>query len=162
MALAEFQKTIKSQTSRFDKFIDGNYTALTDEEIYGMHIFRTKARCMNYHFGKNLTDESFHNIGLTYYKREYEDLGLYAITKNPDDTGKFKTPSLRDLMITRPWMHNGLFDTLEGIVNIYNSGMQMNSPTPEQKIADPMHSVTDSLLKPLNLSKVEKKLWYPT
>lgn len=51
-AIAEFQKTIKSQPSRFDQFIDGKYNALSDEEIYGMHIFRTKARCMNCHNGK--------------------------------------------------------------------------------------------------------------
>ena len=138
-ALASFQKTIKSQPSSFDKFIDGKYDALTDQEIVGMHIFRTKARCMNCHFGKNLTDESFHNIGLTYYKREYEDLGRYQITKLPEDVGKFKTPSLRDLLLTRPWMHNGLFDNLEGVVNLYNSGMHMIDPTTDQKKEDPLY-----------------------
>lgn len=155
-ALAEFQKTIKSQPSRFDQFIDGNYKALSDKEIYGMHIFRTKARCMNCHNGQDLTDESFHNIGLTYYKREYEDLGLYNVTKKPEDVGKFRTPQLRDLNLTRPWMHNGLFDQLEGIVNIYNSGMHMIDPKPEQKQKDPNYPVTDSLLQPLKLSKEEK------
>lgn len=156
-ALASFQKSIKSQPSRFDKFIDGDYNALTEEEIYGMHLFRTKARCMNCHSGKHLTDESFHNIGLTYYKREYEDLGRYVITKLPGDVGRFKTPSLRDLLLTRPWMHNGLFDNLEGIVNIYNSGMHMIDPKPEQKEKDSLYPYTDELLKPLNLSKEEKK-----
>lgn len=156
-AIADFQKTIKSQPSRFDKFLEGKYSSLTDEEIYGMHIFRTKARCMNCHNGKYLTDESFHNIGLTYYKREYEDLGLYNVTKNPDDAGKFKTPQLRDLMLTRPWMHNGLFDDLEGVVNVYNSGMHMIDPKPEQKQQDPLYPVTDPLLQPLKLTKEEKK-----
>lgn len=156
-ALASFQKSIKSQPSRFDKFIDGNYEALNDQEIYGMHLFRTKARCMNCHSGKQLTDESFHNIGLTYYKREYQDLGKYEITKQPADVGRFKTPSLRDLLLTRPWMHNGLFDDLEGIVNIYNSGMHMIDPKPEQREKDPLYPYTDSLLKPLNLTKEEKK-----
>lgn len=156
-ALATFQRTIKSQPSRVDKFIDGNHKALNDQEIYGMHIFRTKGRCMNCHHGQDLTDDDFHNIGLTYYKRQYEDLGRFAITNNPDDVGKFKTPSLRDLLNTRPWMHNGLFDDLEGIVNLYNSGMHMIDPTPEQKLADPLYPVTDSLLKPLELTKDEKK-----
>lgn len=156
-ALAAFQRSIKSQPSSFDKFIDGKYDALTDQEIYGMHIFRTKARCMNCHSGKNLTDEEFHNIGLTYYKREYQDLGQFDITKNPNDIGKFKTPSLRDLLLTRPWMHNGLFDNLEGIVNLYNSGMHMIDPTNEQKKQDPNYPYTDELLKPLNLTKDEKK-----
>lgn len=156
-ALASFQITIKNQPSRFDKFIDGAHDALTEQEIYGMHIFRTKARCMNCHSGKNLTDESFHNIGLTYYKRKYEDLGRYEITKLPEDVGKFKTPGLRDLLITRPWMHNGLFDNLEGVVNMYNSGMHMIDPTEEQKKADGLYPVTDELLKPLNLTPEEKK-----
>ncbi|WP_295229347.1 cytochrome c peroxidase [uncultured Chryseobacterium sp.] len=156
-AIADFQKTIKSQPSRFDRFMEGKYNALSDEEIYGMHIFRTKARCMNCHYGQYLTDESFHNIGLTYYKRKYEDLGLYNITKNPEDAGKFKTPQLRDLMLTQPWMHNGLFNELEGIINIYNSGMHQIDPAPEVKKNDPLYPVTDPLLRPLHLTPDEKK-----
>lgn len=154
-ALATFQRTLQSQPSKLDKFIKGDYKAMTDQEIYGMHLFRTKARCMNCHYGKNLTDESFHNIGLTYYKREYEDLGLYHITNNPDDVGKFKTPSLRDLMYTAPWMHNGLMDDLHGVVNLYNSGMQMINPSPEEKKADPKFPVTDQRMKPLQLNNQE-------
>lgn len=154
-AIATFQRTIKSQPSRFDKFLKGEYQYLTDQEIYGMHLFRTKARCINCHNGKYFTDESFHNIGLTYYKREYQDLGRYLFTRNPDDVGKFKTPSLRDLLVTKPWMHNGLMDDLEGIVNLYNSGMHMIDPSPEEKAADPLFPITDSLMKPLSLNENE-------
>lgn len=154
-ALAVFQKTIRSQPSRLDKFIKGDHKALSDKEIYGMHLFRTKARCMNCHNGKNLTDESFHNIGLTYYKREYEDLGLYHITKKAGDAGKFKTPSLRDLEYTAPWMHNGLMNDLHGVVSLYNSGMQMINPSPGEKKADPNFPVTDPLMKPLKLNEQE-------
>jgi cytochrome c peroxidase len=154
-ALASFQRTLTSRRSRFDEFLDGRHTALTDQELKGMHLFRTKARCMNCHNGQFLTDNSFHNIGLTYYKRKYEDLGRYMVTKNPDDVGKFRTPSLRDVMNTDPWMHNGLFDNIIGLLNIYNSGMQMNTPTPAQKAADPLYPVTDPLMKKLNLSKEE-------
>ncbi|MEC4085993.1 cytochrome-c peroxidase [Myroides odoratimimus] len=156
-AIATFQKTIKSQPSRFDKFIQGEYQYLTEQEIYGMHLFRTKAGCMNCHHGKYLTDESFHNIGLTYYKREYEDLGLYLHTKKAEDVGKFKTPSLRDLLVTKPWMHNGLMDDLEGIVNLYNSGMHMIDPTEEEKALDPLFPLTDPLMKPLKLNEKEIK-----
>lgn len=156
-AIATFQKTIKSQPSRVDAFIDGKYKALNDQEIYGMHLFRTKGRCMNCHHGQYLTDESFHNIGLTYYKRKFEDLGRYEVTKDPNDVGKFKTPGLRDLLNTRPWMHNGLFDDLEGIVNMYNSGMHMIDPTAEQKAKDSLYPVTDPLMKPLELTKEETK-----
>ncbi|MFZ4928204.1 cytochrome-c peroxidase [Chryseobacterium sp. Mn2064] len=154
-ALATFQKTIRSQPSKLDKFIKGDHKAMTDQEIYGMHLFRTKARCMKCHYGKNLTDESFHNIGLTYYKREYEDLGLYLITGKAEDVGKFKTPSLRDLNYTAPWMHNGLMDDLHGIVSLYNSGMQMINPTAEEKKADPNFPVTDQHMKPLKLNEQE-------
>ncbi|WP_121966286.1 cytochrome-c peroxidase [Myroides sp. N17-2] len=156
-AIATFQKTIRSQPSRFDKFIQGEYQYLTEQEIYGMHLFRTKAGCMNCHNGKNLTDESFHNIGLTYYKREYEDLGRYQYTKKAEDVGKFRTPSLRDLLVTKPWMHNGLMDDLEGIVNLYNSGMHMIDPSTEEKALDSLFPVTDPLMKPLKLNEKEIK-----
>ncbi|WP_133638697.1 cytochrome-c peroxidase [Sphingobacterium paludis] len=154
-ALAAFQRTLASRRSRFDEFIEGNYNALSDQEIQGLHLFRTKARCMNCHSGKFFTDDAFHNVGLTYYKRKYEDLGRYLVTNDPADIGKFRTPSLRDVMNTDPWMHNGLFWDMTGLLNMYNSGMQMNSATPEQKAADPNYPVTDPLMKKLNLSKTE-------
>jgi cytochrome c peroxidase len=154
-ALADFQKTIQSKRSRFDAFIDGDYSQLSDQEIEGLHLFRTKARCMNCHSGKYFTDESFHNIGLTYYKREYEDLGLFTITKKAEDVGKFRTPSLRDVMYTGPWMHNGLFDNITGVVNMYNSGMHMIDPDENEKAADPFFPKTDVLMQPLNLTDDE-------
>lgn len=155
-ALAAFQQIIKSRSSRYDQFLGGDYQEFTDDEVAGLHLFRTKARCMNCHSGPFLTDTSFHNIGLTYYKRKFEDLGRYNVTKKNEDVGKFRTPSLRELNRTRPWMHNGLFDNLEGVVNIYNSGMPQLAKTDEQK-NDPMFPKTDRLLKPLNLTPQEKK-----
>lgn len=155
-ALAAFQKIIKSRSSRYDQFLSGDYKEFTDDEVAGLHLFRTKARCMNCHSGPFLTDTSFHNIGLTYYKRKFEDLGRYNVTKKNEDVGKFRTPSLRELNRTRPWMHNGLFDNLEGVINIYNSGMPQLAKTDEQK-NDPMFPKTDRLIKPLNLTPQEKK-----
>ncbi|MEI5984731.1 MULTISPECIES: cytochrome-c peroxidase [Sphingobacterium] len=154
-ALASFQRTLTSRRSRFDEFLDGKHNALTDDEIAGLHLFRTKARCMNCHNGQFMTDEDFHNIGLTYYKRKYEDLGRYIVTKDPKDVGKFRTPSLRDVMNTDPWMHNGLFDNMIGVLNMYNSGMQMNNPKTEAQLADPMHPRIDPLMKKLDLTKEE-------
>lgn len=154
-ALAAFQRTLQSRRSRFDEFLDGKYSALNNQEIQGMHLFRTKARCMNCHHGQFLTDEDFHNIGMTYYKRKYEDLGRYLITNKPEDVGKFRTPSLRDVMHTSPWMHNGLFDNIIGILNLYNSGMLMNNPRTEEQLADPLHPHTDKLLKKLELTAEE-------
>lgn len=155
-SLTDFQLTLTSRRSRFDEFLDGKYTALTDQEITGMHLFRTKARCMNCHSGQFFTDEEFHNIGLTYYKRKkYEDWGRYHVTKDPADIGKFRTPSLRDVMNTAPWMHNGLFDSMIGVINMYNSGMHMIDPTPEKKALDPNYPFTDPLLKKLELTATE-------
>jgi len=156
-ALGAFQRTLTSRRSRFDEFLDGNYKVLSEQEVRGLHLFRTKARCMNCHNGQFFTDDAYHNIGLTYYKRKYQDLGRYEITKDPADIGRFRTPSLRDVMNTDPWMHNGLFWNMTGLLNMYNSGMQMNSATPEQKTKDPLYPVTDPLMQPLNLSKEEIK-----
>lgn len=156
-ALAAFEQTITSRRSRFDQFIDGKYDVLSDQEIRGLHLFRTKARCMNCHYGPYFTDEGFHNIGLTYYKRKFEDLGRYGLTKDPADVGKFRTPSLRDVLHNDPWMHNGLFDNITGVINIYNSGMHMIDPKPEQKAADPLYPLTDPILRPLKLTAEEKQ-----
>lgn len=154
-ALAAFQRTLTSRRSRFDEFLDGKYQALSDNEIVGLHLFRTKGRCMNCHHGQYFTDEDFHNIGLTYFQRKYEDLGRYEVTGNPNDVGKFRTPSLRDVMNTGPWMHNGLFDNIIGVLNMYNSGMGMNDPKTDQERANPLHPRVDPLMKKLDLNKEE-------
>lgn len=156
-SIGEFERTIRSRRSRFDRFLDGETKVLDDQELQGLHLFRTKARCMNCHNGKYLTDEEFHNIGLTYYKRKYQDLGRHLITGKKEDVGKFRTPSLRDVMHTGPWMHNGMFDSITGVVNIYNSGMHMIDPTEAQAKADPLYPKTDPLLKPLKLTSAEVK-----
>ncbi|MOA19415.1 Methylamine utilization protein MauG precursor [compost metagenome] len=120
-----------------------------------MHLFRTKARCVNCHNGPLFTDNQFHNLGLTYYGREYEDLGRYEVTKLPEDVGKFKTPSLRDVMRTRPWFHNGLFDDMDGVLNMYNNGMPQPKPKPEQE-NDPLFPKTSPHIKKLGLTKEER------
>lgn len=155
-ALATFQRTIRSRKSRFDEFLEGRYTRMTDLEIEGLHLFRTKARCINCHNGPLMSDQKYHNLGLTYYGRKYEDLGRYLVTEDPQDVGKFRTPSLRDVMRTRPWMHNGLFDEIEGILNMYIAGMPQPRPTEAQK-NDPLFPKTDTLLKPLDINQHEKK-----
>ncbi len=121
-ALAEFERSITSQKTRFDFFVDGNKNALSDQEIRGLHLYRTKANCMNCHNGPLFTDGDFHNIGLSFMGRPFEDLGRYQVTKDTADLGKFKTPSLRSVMRTRPWMHHGFFDDMEGLIAFYNNG----------------------------------------
>ena len=150
-SVAAFLLTIFSSKSRFDHFVGGDYEALSDQEIRGLHLFRTKARCMNCHHGPLLTDNEFHHTGLSYYGRRFEDLGRFEATNEVEDRGKFRTPSLRDLPFTRPWMHNGLFTDLTGILRMYNHGITFNSSVRHRPGTPPL----SPLIKPLGLSKEE-------
>ncbi|MGC4007479.1 MAG: cytochrome c peroxidase [Pirellulales bacterium] len=152
--LAEFQRSIVGGRSRFDFFLKGRPEMLPDDAVIGLHLFRTQANCMNCHNGPNFSDNQFHNLGLTYYGREkYEDFGRYNITKDPADMGKFKTPTLRNVERTRPYMHNGLFE-LTGVLNMYNAGMPDVKPRPDQ-VGDPLFPKKSPLLRPLNLNRQE-------
>lgn len=154
-AIATFERTINGGRSKFDQFVGGkNREAMTDEAIRGLHLFRTDARCANCHMGPNFSDDKFHNVGLSYYGRPFEDLGQYNITKNPEDVGKFRTPSLRNITRTGPYMHNGLFE-LEGVLNLYNAGM----PTLKRKAGqedDPLFPTKSPHLRVLNLNDRDK------
>ncbi len=152
-AIATFERTLTSWGNSFDSFLRGDTNALSDEAVRGLHLFRTTARCINCHHGPNFTDGRFHNEGLTYYGRKYEDLGRYVVTKDPADVGRFKTPTLRNIARTAPYMHNGLFD-LDGVLNMYNAGMPTVRRKPEQK-DDPLFPVKSPLLRPLGLNKQE-------
>jgi cytochrome c peroxidase len=116
-----------------------------------MHLFRTKAGCMNCHYGATFSDKKFHNLGLTYYKRKYQDLGRYEYTKQPEDVGKFKTPGLRGVLNTKPWMHNGFFGDLTGLLNFYNAGGVQT----KKNNLDALSPKTSNLLKPLSLNNEE-------
>ncbi len=150
-AIATFERTVVSHTSRFDKFVKGKKDELTDSEINGLHLFRTKANCINCHNSSYFSDQKFHNVGLTYFGRTLQDLGLYDITKKTEDVGKFKTPTLREVSMTAPYMHNGLFPHLRGILNIYNAGMPTEKADPKN-VLSPKKS--EMLLK-LDLSDQE-------
>jgi len=155
-AIAAFEDTVRSDgSSAFDRFVAGDRDAMTDDAIAGLHLFRTKARCANCHHGSLLTDHSFHDLGLSYYGRELEDLGRYRVTKDKADVGRFKTPSLRNVTRTAPYMHNGLFD-LDGVVNMYSAGMATLRRKPEQQ-DDPLFPTKSPLLKKLDLAAEEKR-----
>lgn len=156
-ALATFQRTLVTATrnTAFEQLLRGRPQRMSDEQLYGLHLFRTKARCMNCHFGPALSDEQFHNVGLSYYGRnKYEDLGRYEVTGKPEDVGAFRTPSLRLLTKTAPWMHNGLFVNLEGTLAFYNMGMPRPRPNAQQ-VNDPLFPTTSERLKALNMDKDE-------
>lgn len=154
-AIATYERTITSKKSKFDSFIEGKSDIFTDEEVIGLHLFRTKARCINCHNTPLFSNQKFHNVGLSYYGRTFEDLGKFNITHKKEDVGKFKTPSLREIGRTAPYMHNGLMPNLEGIIEMYNAGMLRVKPKENQK-NDSLFPVTDPLLKKLNLTKKEQ------
>lgn len=155
-AIATFERTIVSPPSRFDLFVGGRSEALKDNELNGMHLFRTKARCVNCHNSGFFSDNQFHNDGQTLWGSEGEDLGRYNVTKNKADIGLFKTPSLREVANTGPWMHHGNFPSLKDVVQFYNLG----NPSPIQKkyqgtARDSLLPTPSPLLKRLNLSVTE-------
>lgn len=129
-ALAAFERTLERPT-RFDRFSGGDVKALSDQEVWGLHLFRTKAGCANCHSGPLLSDGSVHNIGLSFFGRKLEDLGRYGVTGNAADAGSFRTPSLRHIGETAPYMHNGIFPHLMGVVRFYEGGGGAISPSQE-------------------------------
>ncbi|MFM7034483.1 MAG: cytochrome-c peroxidase [Planctomycetia bacterium] len=150
-ALACFQRTIIGGDSRFDRFVEGDHTALTDAEVIGLDLFRREARCMNCHHGPLFSDGRFHDLGLSYYGRRLEDLGRFNVTGDPADVGRFRTPSLRDVTRTGPLMHNGLFE-LPGVLAMYNAGMVTLKRQVYQR-NDPLFPSKSPHLRPLGLSR---------
>jgi cytochrome c peroxidase len=128
-AIAQFERTLISANSKFDRYLMGN-SNLTTQEINGFNIFmdESKGDCFHCHGSENnplWTDNKFHNNGLD---SSLTDLGLGGVTGDPSDNGKFKSPSLRNLIFTAPYMHDGRFSTIDEVINHYSEGLQ-NSPT---------------------------------
>ncbi len=153
-ALAAFQRTLRPGLGRWRRFIGGDRRALNDQQLRGLHLFRTKAACASCHSGPVFSDGKFHNLGLTFYGREFEDLGRYHVTGAAGDVGAFRTPSLLGVSRSGPWMHNGLFPILPGIVRFYAAGGAHPRPRPGTE-NDPLLPHTDPMLEPLDLNGEE-------
>jgi cytochrome c peroxidase len=128
-AIAQFERTLISSNSKFDNYLSGN-TELTPQESEGFNVFMDEAKgdCFHCHGSNNnplWTDNKFHNNGLDSI---LTDLGLGGVTGDPSDNGKFKSPSLRNLIFTAPYMHDGRFASIDEVINHYSDGLQ-NSPT---------------------------------
>lgn len=137
-AIASFERTILSGNSAFDRWNRGDNTALSLAAQRGEALFFGETGdCWHCHNGFNLTTNSFHNIGLD---SNTFKTGRILITANPADEGKFKVPTLRNLALTAPYMHDGRFKTLEEVVRHYNTG---GKPHPQK----------DPLIRPLGLSE---------
>jgi cytochrome c peroxidase len=142
-ALAAFVRTIFSGNSPFDRFEAGDRTALSVEAQRGFKLFKRKAKCTKCHKGFNFTDEQFHNTGVGLYDPN-PDLGRYDVTNRDEDKGAFKTPTLRDVAHTAPYMHDGSFETLEEVIQFYDEGGIKNPYLAQE-------------LKPLHLTFQEKR-----
>jgi cytochrome c peroxidase len=166
MAIASFERTIISGNAPLDRYLKGDGKALSDEAKNGLALFMGKARCADCHFGVNLSDDKFYALNvpenpehqndpriaatrrfvakLSHYE-DYriltEDPGRYLVTKDKKDWKAFRTPMLREIAKTAPYMHNGMFSTLDEVIEFFDKGGGRGN----------------LVLKPLGLSAKEKK-----
>jgi cytochrome c peroxidase len=172
-AIAAFERTLFSGNAPFDRFIQGDVNALTDNQKKGWELFRGKARCIECHrytaISPFFTDSNFYNTGIVTrgqqfsvlerqaeeirvnlsgvanelaHNPEFSELGRFLVSRQPKDIGAFKTPTLRDIELTWPYMHNGSLSTLLDVVRFYNRGGNTNPNL-------------DAKMRPLNLSDEE-------
>lgn len=142
-AIATFERTVLSGNAPYDRYRAGNKAAMTADQVRGMDVYLNKAKCDQCHEGINFTSNAYHNVGVGIDKPN-PDEGRFVVTKNPADWGAFKTPTLRDIERTAPYMHDGSLKTLEEVVDFYNKG-----GTPNKNL--------DEKIVPLKLSDQEKK-----
>jgi cytochrome c peroxidase len=144
-AIAAYERTILSGNAPYDQFKAGDKKALSEDAQRGMKLFFSKARCSACHAGANFSDNGFHNVGIGYGKDgKPKDIGRFAVSNLPEDTGSFKTPTLREIARTAPYMHDGSLKTLEEVVEHYNKGGVKNPQLDEE-------------IFPLKLTADEKK-----
>jgi cytochrome c peroxidase len=142
LAIAAYERTILSGDAPYDRFKAGDKSALSESAQRGLKLFTGKAHCSACHSGPNFTDNAFHNLGVSITK-EKPDLGRSEISNLEGDRGAFKTPTLREIARTAPYMHDGSLATLEDVVEYYNKGC---TPNPQ----------LDESLFPLKLTAEEK------
>ena len=125
-SLASYVRTIVAGDSPYDRFVAGDGGALSAAARRGFVLFRTRARCTTCHAGPLLSDEEFHNTGVAWRAGAVGDEGRYLVTRSPADRGAFKTPTLREVGRTAPYMHDGSLATLETVVDFYDAGGRGN------------------------------------
>ena len=168
-AISSFVRIVVSRDVPFDRYLRGEEGSLTSLAVKGLELFQNKAQCIQCHDGPLLSDNAYHNIGVPEnpeilshplrhialrfdsqilgvpgYHRLAQDLGRYMISKK-QDKGRFRTPTLREVARTAPYMHNGMFSTLEEVIDFYDSGGGKDAFGTKSK-----------LVKPLGLTKEEK------
>ena len=147
VAFSAYEKTLETVDSRFDEW-SNSIKNLSAPEERGRQVFvGDKAKCFDCHRMEDFTTDEFKNIGL-YNGKDLNDAGLFTLTNKEADKGKFKTPGLRNIAVTAPYMHNGMFKTLEEVVEYYNN---------PQKFVNNSINIDDALKTPLGLTEKEKK-----
>jgi cytochrome c peroxidase len=166
MAIASFERTLISKNAPIDKYLNGKKDALSRDALKGLEIFNGKGKCAGCHYGVNLDDNRFHALNVpenpklqndprvittmrfvakVYHYDDYrnlrEDPGRYLITKDKKDWKAFRTPTLREITKTNPYMHNGVFETLDEVIDFFDRG----------------GGEGNAVLKPLGLSDDEKR-----
>lgn len=183
-AIAAFERTIVSDPKKvpFDRYMMGDKTAISDAAKRGLSLFQGKANCISCHNGSLLSDDKYHRLGVPEPKEFAEDavqqitlrwefyqkgvpektyrvadrdLGLYFTTMRPDDIGKFRTPSLREIKYTGPYMHNGVLDSLADVIAFYNRG---GGPDAETKPLGLTDAETKDLLAFLDTLSMDEPL----
>ena len=143
-ALASYVRSILSGNAPFDRFRSGDRRALSSEQQAGLQVFRGKGNCTACHVGPNFTDERFHNTGVAWRDGSLVDEGRFAVTGTMEDRGAFKTPTLREIVRTAPYMHDGSLVSLDEVVDHYDRGGNANPGL-------------DPELRPLKLTASEKR-----
>jgi cytochrome c peroxidase len=142
-SLAAFVRSLLSGNSAFDRFVNGDRAALTAEQQAGLELFRGKANCTACHVGPTFTDEQLHNTGVAWRDGRLLDEGGFGVTGRLNDRGAFKTPTLRDVARTAPYMHDGGLFTLSDVIDYYDRGGNENPGL-------------DGELRPLRLTPADK------
>ena len=151
-ALASYVRSVLSGDAPYDRFINGDRSALSQEQQRGLQIFRGKGNCTACHVGPTFSDERLHNTGVAWRESRagsavtgvFTDPGGFGVTNRAEDRGAFKTPTLREVAHTSPYMHDGSLRTLQAVVNFYSDGGRRN---PAQ----------DPEIRPLRLTSAEKR-----
>jgi cytochrome c peroxidase len=142
-AIATFERTVLSGNAPYDRYQAGDKKAMSDSQVRGMDVFFNKAACDSCHLGFNFTDGSYVNIGIG-MDQPNPDLGRFVVSKQDEDKGAFKTPTLREVEHHSPYMHDGSIKTLDDVVEHYDKGGIKNPHLNER-------------IKPLKLTAQDKK-----
>jgi cytochrome c peroxidase len=146
-ALAAFVRTLETSDTPFDRWMQDKPRPMSEAAVRGREVFMKKGKCFDCHFSPDFTGDEFRNVGTFTGRRNLKDRGRFDITGDSSDLGKFKVPGLRNVALTAPYMHNGMFKTLEEVIEFYDQ--------PNQTIPGGINR--DTLLNaPLNLTVEEK------